>query len=83
MAQYAWKSSRNADVKLIFKCYQITSEEALCFWEGIFLMFIFERERESRGGSERGRQRIPSRLCAVSTEAHKGSIPCPWNHDLS
>ena len=34
-------------------------------------MFIyFEREREStsRGGAERGRQRFPSRLHAVSTE---------------
>ena len=39
-----------------------------------------ERERErdsesmhaSEGGAERGRQRVPSRLCTVSTESHEG-----------
>ena len=35
-----------------------------------------ERERErasmSRGGTDRGRERIPSRLCTVSTEPDVG-----------
>ena len=42
-------------------------------------MFIFENERESRGGRERGRERereererIPSRFLAVSTEPDVG-----------
>ena len=34
-----------------------------------------ERERTSRGGAERGRQRILSRLCAVSTEPDVGLEP--------
>ena len=35
-----------------------------------FLMFLFEREREkaSRGGVERGRHRIQSRLQALSCQ---------------
>ena len=44
----------------------------------IFLMFLyfiiyFEREREQGRGRERGRERIPSRLCTVSTEPDVGS----------
>ena len=41
----------------------------------IFLMFIyFEREIECKQGrdSERGRERIPSSLCTVSTELDMG-----------
>ena len=34
-------------------------------------MFIY-LERESRGGAERGRERIPSRPCTVSTEPDAG-----------
>ena len=42
-----------------------------------FLSFLFERERErgtsaSGGGAERGGQRIPSRLCADSSEPDVG-----------
>ena len=41
----------------------------------IFLVFIyFERERVGRG-AERGRQRIASRLCAVSAEPNAGLSP--------
>ena len=37
-------------------------------------MFIFERERERdrRGGAERGRQRIHSRFCADSRKPDEG-----------
>ena len=31
-------------------------------------MFIFEREQEQGRGRERGRERLPSRLCTVSAE---------------
>ena len=43
----------------------------------IFKCLFFERERKSRGGAERerGRQRIPSRLCANSREPHAGLEP--------
>ena len=50
------------------------------FVKNIYL-FIFERqrererERESRGGAERGGERIPSRLCTVSSEADAGLEP--------
>ena len=37
-----------------------------------FLVFIFEREHEWGRGRERGRQRIPRRLRAVSTEPDAG-----------
>ena len=35
-------------------------------------MFIFERECMGRGGAERERQRIQSRLCADSRESDAG-----------
>ena len=35
-------------------------------------MCIFERDRESKGGAERERERISSRLCIVSTEPDAG-----------
>ena len=36
-------------------------------------MFVyFEREHEQGRGSEKGRERIPSRLCAASTEPDIG-----------
>ena len=35
-------------------------------------LFIFERARESRGGAERGRDRIPSKLHTVSEEPDAG-----------
>ena len=42
----------------------------------VFLFFFkftyFDREREQRRGRERGRERIPERLCAVSTEPDMG-----------
>ena len=54
--------------------------------EYLFLIFIFERESASRGGTERGKHRIWSRLQALScqhrawcgAQAHK-----LWDHDLS
>ena len=41
------------------------------FFFNVYL-FIFERERASRGGAEREEDRIPSRLCAVSAEFDVG-----------
>ena len=45
-------------------------------FESFFIYFREDRERapvhRSRGGAERGRERIPSRLCAVSSEPHPG-----------
>ena len=40
----------------------------------IFVLIYFERERErtSRGGAERRRDKIPSRLHAISTEPDSG-----------
>ena len=40
----------------------------------IFLIFFtyFERERERERDAERGRERIPSRLCTVSTQPEGG-----------
>ena len=38
-------------------------------------MFIFERERAGEGQRERGRERIPSRLHAVSAEPNVGLEP--------
>ena len=52
----------------------------------IFLKFIYfwEREHEQGRDRERGRQRIWSRLCAVSTKPDMGAqTPEPWNDDLS
>ena len=31
-------------------------------------IYLFLRERKRDGGAERGRERIPSRLCTASTE---------------
>ena len=39
-----------------------------------------ERERESRGEAETEVERIPSRLCAVSTELDTGLDPI--NHEI-
>ena len=48
----------------------------------MFLVFIFgrERERTSGIGAERGRERIPSRLCTISTEPEVGLEPT--NHKI-
>ena len=40
-----------------------------------------ERERDFRRGRERRRERIPSRLCAVSTEPDGGLKPP--NHEIT
>ena len=61
------------------------------FFKNIFLMFIFERERErqsaSRGGAEREgdtESGAGSRLQAVSTEPDVGlELTNPQDHDLS
>ena len=44
------------------------------------ILFIFERHRDSvsRGGAKRGRERIPSRLHAVSAEPKAGLEPTKW-----
>ena len=39
-----------------------------------------KRERESRGGAERGIDRIPSRLCTASVEPTPGLEP--MNHEI-
>ena len=39
-----------------------------------------EREHEQRSGTARGRERIPSRLCAVSSEPDAGLDPS--NHEI-
>ena len=48
----------------------------------LFLMFIylFLRERASREGAERERERerIPNRLCTVSAEPDAGLKPMKW-----
>ena len=38
----------------------------------MFIYFEKEGENTSRGGAERGRERVPSRLCAVSAEPDVG-----------
>ena len=40
-----------------------------------WLFILKEREQVSRGGTERGRERIPSRLHTVSTEPDTGLEP--------
>ena len=42
----------------------------LIYFFNVYL--LFEIEREWGRGRERGRQRIPSRLCTVSTEPNMG-----------
>ena len=37
----------------------------------------------SGGREERERERIPSRLCAVSVDPDTGLNPTVWDHDLS
>lgn len=55
----------------------------------VFLLFLLVafRERESAGAGERGRGRekgrILSRFRAQCQSLMQGSIPRPWNHDLS
>ena len=47
------------------------------FLKNVYLIILFERSRESlsRGGAERGRQRIPSRLCTISMKPDAGFNP--------
>ena len=49
------------------------------FFKFIYLFWEREKEREgrwaSRGGTERWIERIPSRLCSVSTEPNSGLEP--------
>ena len=44
-------------------------------------MFIFKRGREHVRGREKGRERIPSRFCAVSAEPNVGLEPT--NHKIT
>ena len=51
-----------------------------CIWVRAFIFFnvlfiYFETERENEQGTERGRERIPSRLHAVSKEPDAGLDP--------
>ena len=60
----------------------------LTFLNKKILMFIFEKERESRRGAERerGRHRIRSRLQVLSCQhraQHRAWTHQPWDHDLS
>ena len=51
-----------------------------------FYVCLFLRESTSRGGAERGRHRIWSRLHALSCQhrAHRGALTHKsWDHDLS
>ena len=53
----------------------------------MFILFTFERGREAvsestrRGGAERGRERIPSRLHTVRAEPRAGLGPT--NHEIT
>ena len=44
-------------------------------------IYLFLREREQAGEGQR--ERIPSRLCTVSTEPNMGLEPTNWDHDPS
>ena len=44
----------------------------LLFLSNVYLFILRERVRENGTGAERGRERIPSRLCTVSTEPDVG-----------
>ena len=51
-----------------------------------FKFMYFEKDRDgvSGGGAERGRERIPSRLCTASTEPDSGlELKKLGDHDLS
>ena len=51
------------------------------FFFSKFIFIYFEREIESKGGgAEREGDRIPSRLCAVSSEPDAGLEP--MNHEI-
>ena len=56
------------------------------FFKFLNILFILERERESRGGAERGRHRIWNRLQAPSCQ-HRAQCGARthrlWDHDLS
>ena len=67
-----------------------TKEKKFFFLNYFFLSYLFwEREREIKQGwgRERGRERIPHSLHAVSTEPNAGRSGAwsrePWDHDLS
>ena len=44
----------------------------ISFFFFLSLFIYLDRESASRDGAERGGKRIPSRLCAVSTESNAG-----------
>ena len=46
----------------------------------MFIYLLRERKSTSRGGAERGKKRIPSRPCPVSTEPDMGLDPT--NHEI-
>ena len=52
------------------------------FFKSLLIYFEIERETEhthkQRRGRERGRDRLPSRLCLCEAQTHE-----PWDHDLS
>ena len=49
--------------------------KAFTFFFFLNVLFIFEKEHEHGRGTERGRQRIQSGLCAVSGEPDVGLEP--------
>ena len=64
------KSGSQACLGILFRKWKVWSRFVYIF----FYLFFKERDTESmRGrGAERGRQRIPSNLCAISTEPDAG-----------
>ena len=82
----AWKQSGEIPA-LVFGVTTLIALDHLMF---IFLsLFVyFERDRDSTsgavGGRERGKERIPSGLCALSAEPNRGlELLQPRDHDLS
>ena len=56
------------------KCgYPYAISRGLFFF--FFNVYVSLREREGRRGAERGEERIPNRLCTVSTEPGAGLEP--------
>ena len=80
LSRASWQEKR----VLIFKCFFLFFFNF--FIKNYFWLFLRESETVWVGECqrERGRERIPSRLCTTSTEPDVGLRPRkPWDHDLS